>query len=178
ARQMTAPGDTGPPTNTTSGSAARGAHRGSTSATPVALGRLSTTPRAPCSVCSTTSTTVRSKFPSVRAGDATSRRPRSELAITRQRRLLVAFAVFFTAFLAGAFLDLVALVAFLAAFLGAFLAGALLAGAFLDLVALVAFLAGAFLDLVALVAFLAGAFLAAFLGALLAVPVALAVALG
>src|SRR5205807_829788 len=72
-----ASGETGPPTKITGGSAARRRQPGKGSDTSIPVGRLSTTPTAPSSPCSSTSTTVRSKFGSPMAGLATSRRPLS-----------------------------------------------------------------------------------------------------
>ncbi len=78
ARAMTASVATGPPANTTSGGDVTPRHSGKTSSIAVSLGRFKTMPSAPSSPCSSTSTTVRSKFGSTRGGAATSNRPRSD----------------------------------------------------------------------------------------------------
>src|SRR5262245_50009370 len=74
----TASGCTGPPTQTGSPSSTTGSSCGTAPATSTGDGRLSTSPAAPSSVCSVTSTTVRRKFGSSSDGDATSRCPRSD----------------------------------------------------------------------------------------------------
>ena len=80
ASTTTACGWTGPPTWTRSSSPdERGQSGGTASATVTVETRLRTTPIAPSSPCSPTSTTVRRKFGSSSAGPATSRVPRSEL---------------------------------------------------------------------------------------------------
>jgi len=66
---------TGPPTNSTAGGVATGCQRGRTARTSVAPGRSSTTPSAPCSPWSNTSTTLRAKWVSTSRGAATMRRP-------------------------------------------------------------------------------------------------------
>src|ERR1700760_255485 len=74
----TASGCTGPPTQTESPSSTTGSSCGTAAATSTGEGRLSTSPAAPSSVCSGTSTTARRKFGSSSDGEATSRCPRSE----------------------------------------------------------------------------------------------------
>src|SRR5688572_11636608 len=75
ARQIADSGCTGPPSNSTAGSGASEPHPPSTSATGISVALFSTTPSAPPGSCATSSTTVRSKFGSFRAGAATSSCP-------------------------------------------------------------------------------------------------------
>src|SRR6478609_9165181 len=76
ASTTTARGCTGPPWWTSSSGPVSASSSGAASATVVSVGRLSTSPIAPSSVCSVTSTTVRWKFGSRRVGAATSSAPR------------------------------------------------------------------------------------------------------
>src|SRR3954447_11641427 len=68
-------GCTGPPMKIGSPSSTSDSSAGTISATSDSVGRLSTSPAAPSSVCSVTSTTVRRKFGSSSPGDATSSCP-------------------------------------------------------------------------------------------------------
>ena len=81
ASTTTADGCTGPPTCTAPMSSARSASSGSASSTDVSDDRFRTTPSAPSSECSPTSTTVRQKFGSTSAGPAMSRCPRSDSTV-------------------------------------------------------------------------------------------------
>src|SRR4051794_34153705 len=76
ASTTTARGCTGPPWWTSSSGPVSASSSGAASPTVVSVGRLSTSPIAPSSVCSVTSTTVRWKFGSRRVGAATSSAPR------------------------------------------------------------------------------------------------------
>ena len=71
-------GCTGPPTYTGSSSATACSSCGTASPTVTAEGRLSTTPIAPSSLCTLTSTTARLKLGSCSAGDASSSWPVSD----------------------------------------------------------------------------------------------------
>ena len=68
--------ETGPPRKTTDGAAAWSTHPSNMSVTGNSLGRVSTTPSAPSSLCSSMNTTVNSKFGSLSEGLATRCRPR------------------------------------------------------------------------------------------------------
>src|SRR5204863_6999984 len=74
----TASGCTGPPTQTGSPSSTTGSSWGTAPATSTGEGRVRTSPAAPSSLCSVTSTTARRKFGSSTAGEEMRRCPRSD----------------------------------------------------------------------------------------------------
>src|SRR5947209_5219503 len=78
ARSTTLCGCTGPPAKSREPAPSTSASSGAASSAASSVVRLRTSPRAPSSLCSQISTTVRRKLGSVSAGEAISRRPRSE----------------------------------------------------------------------------------------------------